>query len=168
MSRLTPVPEVVVSSNIIPDDETGQNLATIIVEARVADVSNGFIFLDEPGDLYLLRNAIDDYISHNNIKNPFPMKTEENNIEQSREQAPAVPKFLGVIEGYISTQYRPTRGFNPHDRRFQIMTSQEIILDLADMVDMELNDVAEAMMFLGYRTIIHDGKVGWLLERLSE
>ncbi len=71
MSRRTPVPEVVVSSNIITDDETGQNLATIIVEARVADFSNGFIFLDEPGDLYLLRNAINDYISRNNIKNPF-------------------------------------------------------------------------------------------------
>ena len=41
------------------------------------------------------------------------MKTEENNIEQSREQAPAVPKFLGVIEGFINTQYHPTRGFNP-------------------------------------------------------
>ena len=63
MSRRTPVPEVVVSSNIITDDETGQNLATIIVEARAADFSNGFIFLDEPGDLYLLRNAIDKYIS---------------------------------------------------------------------------------------------------------
>lgn len=96
------------------------------------------------------------------------MNTEENNSEESREQAPATPKFLGVIEGYINTQYHPTRGFNPHDRRFRIMTSQEIILDLADMVDMELNDVAEAMMFLGYRTIIHDGKVGWLLERRSE
>ena len=33
MSRRTPVPEVVVSSNIITDDETGENLATIIVEA---------------------------------------------------------------------------------------------------------------------------------------
>lgn len=97
------------------------------------------------------------------------MNTEENNIEQNREQAPEAPKFLGVIEGYINTQYHPTRGFNPNDRtRFRIMTSQEIILDLADMVDMELNDVAEAMMFLGYRAIIHDGKVGWLLERRSK
>ena len=97
------------------------------------------------------------------------MSTEENNIEQSREQASDSPKFLGVIEGFINTQYRPTRGFNPDDRkRFRIMTSQEIILDLADMVDMELNDVAAAMMHLGYRTIIHDGKVGWLLERRIE
>ena len=96
------------------------------------------------------------------------MNTEKNNSEESREQTPATPKFLGVIEGFINTLYHPTRGFNPHDRRFRIMTSQEIILDLADMVDMELNDVAEAMMHLGYRTIIHDGKVGWLLERRSE
>lgn len=169
MSRRTPVPEVVISSNIITDDETGQNLATIIVEAKVDDFSNGFIFLDEPGDLYLLRNAIDDYISKKQHQEPIPMNTEENNIEQNREQAPEAPKFLGVIEGYINTQYHPTRGFNPNDRtRFRIMTSQEIILDLADMVDMELNDVAEAMMFLGYRTIIHDGKVGWLLERRSK
>ena len=71
MSRRTPVPDVVVSSNIITDDETGQNCATIIVETKVADYSNGFIFLDEPGDLYILRNAIDDYITRNNIKNPF-------------------------------------------------------------------------------------------------
>ncbi len=38
------------------------------------------------------------------------------------------------------------------------MSSQEIILELADMVDMEMNDVADAMVFLGYRTIIHEGK----------
>ena len=71
MSRITPVPEVVVSSNIIVDDETGQNLATILIDVKVGDCSNGFIVLDEPGDLHILRNAIDDYISRNNIKNPF-------------------------------------------------------------------------------------------------
>ena len=63
----------------------------------------------------------------------------------------------------------PASTFDPTDRtRFRILTSQEIVLELADMVDMELNDVAEAMMFLGYRTIISDGKVGWLLQRRSE
>ncbi|WP_289769202.1 hypothetical protein [Muribaculum intestinale] len=94
------------------------------------------------------------------------MNTEENNIEQSREQAPAVPKFLGVIEGFINTEWMPTRGFNPDDiTRFRILTSQEIIIDLADMVDLELNDVAQAMIYLGYRTIVYEGKVGWLLER---
>ena len=49
------------------------------------------------------------------------MNTEENNSEVSREQAPATPKFLGVIEGFINTQYHPTRGFNPNDRtRFDV------------------------------------------------
>lgn len=94
------------------------------------------------------------------------MTTEDNNSkEPGMGPDTKKPKFLGVIEGFINTQYRPSRGYNPDDRRnFRIMTSQEIILDLADMVDMELNDVAEAMMYLGYRTIIYDGKVGWLLQ----
>lgn len=96
------------------------------------------------------------------------MSTEDINEQEQAAEA-RKPKFLGVIEGFINSQYHPTRGFNPDDRKhFRIMTSQEIILDLADMVDMELNDVAEAMMFLGYRTIIHDGKVGWLLERRTD
>ena len=43
------------------------------------------------------------------------------------------------------------------------MTSQEIIIDLADMVDLELNDVAEAMSYLGYVVARIDGKTGWLL-----
>lgn len=96
------------------------------------------------------------------------MSTEDIN-EQAQDSEAGKPKFLGVIEGFINSEYHPTRGFNPDDRKhFRIMTSQEIILDLADMVDMGLNDVAEAMMFLGYRTIIHDGKVGWLLERRTD
>ena len=95
------------------------------------------------------------------------MNTEGNNkSRQVKKNASRKPRFLGLIEGFINTQYRPTRAFDPAERtRFRVMTSQEIILDLADMVDMELNDVAEAMMYLGYRTIIHDGKAGWLLER---
>lgn len=70
MSRPTPVPEVVITSNIITDEETVKNLATIIVEAKAADFSNGYIFLDEPEDLYILRDAIDEYLKRNNIKSP--------------------------------------------------------------------------------------------------
>lgn len=98
------------------------------------------------------------------------MSTEDKNVKDSGTEAESPkPRFIGVIEGFINSQYHPTRGFNPDDpRRFRIMTSQEIILYLADMVDMELNDVAEAMLALGYRTIIHDGKAGWLLERRDD
>ena len=78
----------------------------------------------------------------------------------------AKPRFTDIIDGYINTNWRPTRGFNPDNpNRFRLMTSQEIVLELTDMVDLELNDVAAAMIYLGYRTIIYDDKVGWLLER---
>lgn len=170
MSRNTPVPEVDIAANIIADSESGVNIANIIIDVKVGEYSNGFVILDEPGDLFILRNAIDEFIARNNIKKSISMTTEDNNsAEPGMTPDSNKPKFLGVIEGFINTQYRPSRGYNPDDRRnFRIMTSQEIILDLADMVDMELNDVAEAMMYLGYRTIIYDGKVGWLLQRRSE
>lgn len=71
MSRPTPVPEVVIDHNVITDDETGQALATILIDVKVGDCSNGFLVLDDPGDLFIFRNAIDDFIARNNIKNPF-------------------------------------------------------------------------------------------------
>lgn len=71
MSRNTPVPEVVISHTVITDDETGTNSVNIVIDINVGDASNGFVVLDEPGDLFILRNAIDAYIHDNNIKNPF-------------------------------------------------------------------------------------------------
>lgn len=70
MSRKTPVPVVDISANIIEDDETGENAANIIVDVKVGKYSNGILVLDEPGDLHILRKAIDDYITRNNIPNP--------------------------------------------------------------------------------------------------
>lgn len=70
MSRKTPVPVVDISANIIEDDETGENVANIIVDVKVGKYSNGILVLDEPGDLHILRKAIDDYITRNNIPNP--------------------------------------------------------------------------------------------------
>lgn len=97
------------------------------------------------------------------------MKSAENNHPgQDKESEDPKPRFLGVIEGYINSRYQPTRAFDPGSNMFRIVTSQEIVLELADMVDMELNDVADAMLHLGYRTIISDGEVGWLLQRRSD
>lgn len=71
MSRTTPVPEIDIAANIIADSESGVNIANITIDVKVGQFSNGFVVLDEPGDLFILRNAIDDFIAHNNIKNPF-------------------------------------------------------------------------------------------------
>lgn len=70
MSRKTPVPVVDISANIIEDVESGENVANIIIDVKVDKYSNGIIVLDEPGDLHILRRAIDDYITRNNIPNP--------------------------------------------------------------------------------------------------
>ena len=70
MNRKTPVPVVDISANIIENDETGENVANIIVDVKVGKYSNGILVLDEPGDLHILRKAIDDYITRTNIPNP--------------------------------------------------------------------------------------------------
>lgn len=71
MSRKTPAPVVDVVANIYTDSDSGENIANIIIDVKVGDYSNGFLVLDEPEDLYILRKAIDDYIARNNIKTPF-------------------------------------------------------------------------------------------------
>lgn len=71
MSRNTPVPEVDIAANIIADSESGVNIANIIIDVKAGEYSNGFVILDDPGDLFILRNAIDDFIARNNIKNPY-------------------------------------------------------------------------------------------------
>lgn len=69
MNRKTPVPVVDISANIIENDETGENVANVIIDVKVGKYSNGILVLDEPGDLHILRKAIDDYITRNNIPN---------------------------------------------------------------------------------------------------
>ena len=71
MKRTTPIPEVSISTNIFTDEDTGENIASIIIDVKIEDASNGFIVLDEPGDLFILRNAIDHYITSHKLVNPF-------------------------------------------------------------------------------------------------
>lgn len=71
MSRMSPVPTVHITRNTSIDDETNQPIESIIIDVAISEeVSNGFVVLDEPGDLFILRNAIDYYITNHNIKNP--------------------------------------------------------------------------------------------------
>ena len=58
----------------------------------------------------------------------------DNTAKHGEADAPRKPKFLGVIEGYINTDWCPARMFHPDDARFRIMSSQEIILELADYI----------------------------------
>ena len=77
------------------------------------------------------------------------------------------PEFAPIVAGYLAGEYEPMDwrrpGEGPTETRWILRSSQEIQLELADMADLELNDVATAMLYLGYRTAPAVGKTGWLL-----
>lgn len=85
--------------------------------------------------------------------------------KQHSEEEPK-PQFLGLIEGYLGGEYEPVRVFIPG--RHRVVSSQEILIELADMADLELNDVVNAMTYLGYRVTRYDGKIGWVLKPISK
>lgn len=89
--------------------------------------------------------------------------------DANKHQQPTKPAYISIIEGYLSADWAPAKKADTDTpTRFRIMTSQEIVLELADMADLELNDVAEAMTSLGYCACTCDGKVGWLMQHRSE
>lgn len=157
MSRLTSIPTITIETSAFDDDASGRTVLHPIIRAEADGYSLGTLALHELSDLHILRARIDDFIFNNNIT--------ESPMEESNEKE--APRFTTIIEGYLSGYCPMNRGnFNP--KTMTIRTSQEIITDLAEMVDIELNDVAEAMLHLGYCTVISDHKVGWLLGKDSE
>lgn len=80
------------------------------------------------------------------------------------------PEFAPIVAGYLAGEYEPMdwrrQDEGPTETRWILRSSQEIQLELADMADLELNDVATAMLYLGYRTATAEGKTGWLMKCL--
>ena len=97
------------------------------------------------------------------------MNNEQATTPQHQEGRRA-PEFAPVIAGYLAGIYAPMDwrrpGEGPTETRWILRSSQEIQLELADMADLELNDVATAMLYLGYRTATAEGKTGWLMKCL--
>lgn len=159
MIRPYPVPAIEIDANAYEDDDTGIVTFHPIIRAYTKASSLGTLALNQFEDLHVLRDAIDKYIESHNIQNPSPMKKESS----APEECPA-PQFAPIIEGYLSASgFAPMNRGNFKPKGMVIRSSQEIILDLADMVDLSLNDVAESMLHLGYCTCVSEDKVGWLL-----
>ncbi|MCM1141779.1 MAG: hypothetical protein NC453_24680 [Muribaculum sp.] len=150
MSRLTSIPVITVEVSAFDDEESGRTILHPIIRANADGYSLGTLALNELADLTILRDRINESIHKLNI----------NHMDETNEKE--VPRFAAVIEGYLCG-YRPMNRGNFDPKRMEIRTSQEIAGDLAEMVDIELNEVAEAMQYLGYCTAVGDHKVGWLL-----
>lgn len=98
--------------------------------------------------------------------NDMDAKVAAEHIKKQQSDEEPMPKFLGLIEGYLGGEYEPVRVFIPGHHR--VVSSQEILIELADMADLELNDVVNAMTYLGYRVTRYDGKIGWVLKPISK
>lgn len=159
MNRPYPIPAIEIDANVYEDDDTGLVTIHPIIRAYTQATSLGTLALNQFEDLHVLRNAIDQYIESHNILNPSSMKKDSS----APEERPA-PQFAPIIHGYLSASgFAPMDRGNFNSKGMTIRSSQEIILDLADMVDLSLNDVAESMLHLGYSTCVSEDKVGWLL-----
>lgn len=150
MSRLTSIPAISIETAAFDDDDYGRVILHPVIRAEADGYSLGTLALSEMADLHRLRASIDEFIFTNNIT----MEEQDDLIEK--------PPFTDIIEGYLYG-YKPMDRGNFNLKGMTIRSSQEIILDLADMVDLSLNDVAESMLYLGYRTCVAEHKVGWLL-----
>lgn len=173
MTRKTPVPEVAIAADIFEDLETGENIANIIIDVKVGEYSNGLLFLDEPGDLHILRTAIDDYIKRNKIQPPqldiLIMGTKQHKDDSNKgsgrgRQPKADPvDATAVILGSYLQGYLPVDSFGPG---VAIMTTDDIIAALADMADLSQRDVNRFLAANGFNLGRNSsGLFGWMMKR---
>ena len=104
-------------------------------------------------------------LSFPNIKSPelSPMDDRINKTEEGSQE----PPFCSIVSGYlwgIDGKPTGTDRWRLHPESTRVFTSQEIVLALADMADLELNDVARCMIHLGYVCGSIDGNIGWLVQ----
>ena len=85
----------------------------------------------------------------------------DNTPMNSTDENTATTTIQTILEGYLS-EYAPATAADADG--IHVVSSQEIILDLADMADISLNDLAASMARLGYSAARRDGKVGWLIK----
>ena len=161
MSRFMPIPTFHFSISSYTDEDTGHSWNTISLESKTNGFSNGDMMLDDMDDLYLLRSAIDDFISEHDLISPLEMAKKL----QTKQPEPVCADYA-VLEGYL-------KGWAPADSLDSgviLKTSQEIVTDLEDMVDIDAAVVAHALTLLGFKAHFphDDGPHGWMMRKDPE
>lgn len=93
------------------------------------------------------------------------MNNDIDKEEELGENTPP-PAFLTIVQGYLwGINGSPIRNIDDaiKSKHTRVLTTQDILLELADMADMELNNVTACMAYLGYICGRVDGKLGWLI-----
>ena len=111
---------------------------------------------DSSGKEYITCSCVDELIALRDILVDYAPIAGCSSAQDSDSVA------FHIVNGYLAENSIPA---TPGDRTHtHVISSQEILLDLADMADVSINDVAQAMKSLGYITARREGKVGWLVK----
>lgn len=162
----TPKITITIEALKYDDEDTGREVTTPVVRAMYGNFSAGFITLKDVSDLLTLRKSIDEYLTLNNECGTCRV-TNQNLTEVPAGNAVeasgwVVPEHTDIIRGYLS-DFTPVKNPEHESGSVTLRTSQAIALDLVDIVDISLNEVAACMSYLGYRAIATADKVGWAL-----
>lgn len=111
---------------------------------------------DTSGKESITCNSVDELVALRDILIGYAPIAERSSAQDSGSVA------FHIIKGYLEDVSGPATSDEQTDTH--VISSQEILLDLADMADVSINDVAQTMKSLGYITARRDGKVGWLVK----
>lgn len=129
--------------------EDGTETILPVLSVSLGELTLGTIIFTSPDDILTLADHIGSYCRQNNIPSPVPVMQPNS----------ALPVIAGFLADCV-----PATPSTPADT-LQLMTSSEIAQALADIVDLEVDEVADCMISLGYRIFRSDFKIGWGLER---
>lgn len=68
-----------------------------------------------------------------------------------------------IITSFVTSCWKPEISAYDPNNQFIIMSSQEIVLALNEIVDVDINTVARAMDGLGFRAVANQDSSGWLM-----
>lgn len=163
MTRRSPLPLFTIQfRNNIDEDSEEYSVRTTITARASEDILNGIISLDEPEDLILLRDTINDFISRN--KHLLSMAQKNNpKTPNAKPLTSTPPGYCYVLEGYLNG-WAPAREYG---KGVILKTSQDIVNDLEDMTALNAAAVSDIMSQLGFRAhFTPEGLHGWMLLRV--
>lgn len=154
-------PAVSITLNHSPEESvTEPGSDYVVIDFKESEnASAGFITLDDPSNLFMLRDAIDSFIKGHDIR---PKKQDGATAAVAeRPQLTGAETILAQYMGqFVQTDDIRTPGV-------ELKTTDDIINDLSSMCELVPNDVAAILVRAGFRTYHDaDGRHGWMLVRL--
>lgn len=139
----------------------------VYIDAQLTEEDScGFVVTETVNDIFDLRDAIDAFAEKHQISRitDNELQTMNNDIDTTAQgEATLAPPFTNIVSGYLYGICGEPATREVDSKHVRVVSSQDIVLELADMVDVGLNEVSACMAYLGYHCGSIDGKLGWLV-----